>query len=100
MIGVIIFYAHVVVAVWIFTRAWQDGGISEGFLGTAFFVVIFSVGWTFSAFVLKLVVAPEGIATWCDRNTIALIFLSFLESLLYRVYFWEYFTGKKKLQVK
>jgi len=97
MIGVVIFYVHVVAIVWIFTRAWQDGGMTEGFLGAAFFGVIFSVGWTFASFILKLFLPAEGIAVWCDRNTLSLVFLTILELVLYRMYFWNYFTGAKKL---
>jgi hypothetical protein len=100
MIGVLIFYIHVVAIVWIYTRAWQDGGMTEGFLGAAFFGVIFSVGWTFASFILKLILPPEGIAVWCDRNTLSLVFLTFLELILYRLYFWNYFTGAKKLTSK
>ena len=96
MIGVVIFYVHVIVAVAIYTRAWQQGNMTEGFLGLAFFGVIFSVGWTFASFLLKLFLPAEGIAVWCDRNTLSLVFLAVLEFLLYRFYFRDYFAGRKK----
>ncbi len=100
MIGVVIFYVHVLVATWIFTRAWQDGGMTDGFLGLAFFGVIFTVGWTFSSFLLKLICPAEGFAVWCDRNTLSLVLLSVLEFVVYRVYFWDYITSGKRINAK
>ena len=90
MIGVVIFYLHVIGIVAVFTRNYMRGGVSEGLLGAAFFALIFTVGWTFSSFLLKLVVSPEGLATWCDRNTLGLLLLTVLEYVLYRLYFWDY----------
>lgn len=95
MIGVVIFYIHVVAAVTVFTRNWQRGGMSEGFLGGAFFALIFSVGWTFASFLLGLVIAPEGFATWCDRSTLSLIVLAALEFVVYRLYFWDFLFRTK-----
>ena len=96
MIGVVIFYIHVLVATWMFVRSWQEGGMTDGFLGVAFIGVVFTVGWTFASFILKLFIAPEGFAVWCDRNTLSLILLTILEFVLYRVFFWDYILGTKK----
>ena len=97
MIGVLIFYLHVVGVVTVFTRNWQRGGMSEGFLGSAFFALIFSVGWTFASFVLKLTVPQEGLGEWCDRNTLSLVLLTALEYLVYKLSFRDYLfrSGKK-----
>jgi hypothetical protein len=96
MIGVVVFYIHVVALVAVFTRNWQRGGLSEGFLGGAFFALIFTVGWTFASFLLMLVIPAEGFATWCDRNTLGLVLLTVFEYILYKIYFWDYlFRGEK-----
>ena len=97
MIGVAIFYLHIIAIVAVFTRNWQRGGMGEGFLGTAFFALIFSVGWTFSSFLLSVIIPPEGFATWFDRNTMSLIVLTAMEYLMYKLYFWDYlFKGEKQ----
>jgi hypothetical protein len=90
MIAVLIFYIHIVVAVTIFVRRWQEEGLPEGFLGLAFFGVAFSVLWSVSGFVSKIVWTKAGFADWLDRDALSLLLLGALELVLYRVYFWKF----------
>lgn len=86
MIALFIFYIHVVAAVWIFTKRWQEADVKEGILGVGFLALIFSVGWSISAFLLQLVIDEKGFAVWLDRDTLSLILLLVLESVFFCVH--------------
>ena len=50
MIEVILFYAHAVFFVYIFAKNYVEQTKVSAYLSTIFVVIIFTVGWTFSAF--------------------------------------------------
>jgi hypothetical protein len=83
MITLSIFYAHVVAAVVIYTRRWQETDWKEGLLGVGFLLLIFSVGWSMSTFVTKLLVSEKGLAPWLDRDTLALLLLAIAEAVFF-----------------
>ncbi|MBI4548984.1 MAG: hypothetical protein HY707_13455 [Ignavibacteriae bacterium] len=85
MITLFIFYIHTIAAVAFFTKRWQEADIKEGFLAVGFLALIFSVGWSISAFILQFLVAKEGFARWLDRDTLSLILLTVMESVFYYV---------------
>jgi len=86
MITLIIFYAHVVAAVTLFTKHWQEGDWKEGLLAVGSLLLLFSVGWSISTFVLKLFLHDErGFATWLDRDTLSLVLLSAMEGIFFTV---------------
>jgi hypothetical protein len=86
MITLIIFTIHVVAFAGAYTRRWQDGGISEGFLAVFFMTLIFFVGWSMSTFILKLSIEPAGFGPALDRDTLSLLLLTIGESVLYYFY--------------
>ncbi|MDI6766705.1 MAG: hypothetical protein QME52_07790 [Bacteroidota bacterium] len=90
MITLFIFYVHVVAAVVIFTKRWQDGGLKEGLLALGFLALIFSVGWSISTFILKLFIDEKGFGIWLDRDALSLTLLLILESVFF------YFQLKQK----
>jgi hypothetical protein len=85
VITLLIFYIHVVAAVTIFTKRWQEADWKEGLLGVVFVVLIFSIGWSISAFIMKWFVSEKGFAVWLDRDTLALLLLLVLESVFFYV---------------
>ncbi len=87
MIPVVVFYAHVVFLVYMFTRNLiEEGGVSA-FLSILFIVVIFSVGWTFSEFVLGFFIKPEGFGLMFPRAAFSLLLLTAIETVFYRFYY-------------
>lgn len=87
MIPVLIFYAHVVLLVYMFTKNLiEEGGVSA-FLSILFIIVIFSVGWTFSEFVLGFFIKPEGFSLLLPRAAFSLVLLSIIEAFFYRFYY-------------
>ena len=85
MITLLVFTAHTVAAVVLFTKRWQEGDLKEGFLAVGFLLLIFSVGWSITTFVMKLVVDERGLALWLDRDTMALLLLAILEAVFFSV---------------
>ena len=86
MIAVFIFYIHIVAAATIFTKRWQEAGLGEGFLAVGFILLIFSVGWSVTTFILKLFIEKEGLAVWLDRDTLSLVLLTIAEIMFYYIY--------------
>ena len=85
MITLFVFYVHVIAAVTIFTKRWQEGDWKEGLLAVGFLALIFSVGWSISAFLLKLVIYEKGFGPWFDRDTMALVLLLIMESIFFTI---------------
>lgn len=63
MIAAFVLIVHGIAALYAFLR-YKKNGISEGFIAVGFVVIIFSVGWTISTMVCKLVFPTEFIARW------------------------------------
>ena len=92
MITLFIFYIHTIAAVAIFTKRWQESGWGDGIIGVGFLALIFSVGWSISTFLLKLVIDEKGFGIWLDRDTLSLLLLTVMES----VFFYTQMKRKKK----
>jgi TRAP-type C4-dicarboxylate transport system permease small subunit len=60
---------------------------SEVLLSLAFFVIIFSVGWTLSTALARMMFPPEGLAAWLDDDAISLILVTIGELFFYYVFF-------------
>ena len=83
MITLFIFYIHVVAAVVIYTKRWQEENWKEGLLAVGFLALIFSVGWSISTFILKLLMEEKGFGIWFDRDAASLTLLLILESIFF-----------------
>ena len=83
MIALFIFYIHIIAAVSVFTKRWQENGFGDGLLGVGFLALIFSVGWSISTFVLKLVVDEKGFGIFLNRDALSLLLLTVLEASFY-----------------
>ncbi len=92
MIEVILFYMHVVFFVYVFAKNYVEQNTLNAFLSTIFVVVIFSVGWTFSAFVIGLFIPEEGLTRILTKAAFSLGLLTLLEAIFYKFYF----SGKKE----
>ena len=91
MIAVFIFYIHVIFLVYVFTKNYLDEGLLNAFLSSVFIVIIFSVGWTLSEFIMSLFMTETGLGLLFPRAAFSLMFLTLLETVFYRFYY-----GRKK----
>lgn len=89
MVALIIFYLHILGFVTGFTKEYQHEGLSGGFLTLGFMVLIFSVGWSISTFLVRQALAPAGFGPWLDRDAVSLLLLTAAEAVFYFYYFRE-----------
>src|SRR5438477_9296838 len=87
MIPVVIFYAHLIFLVYMFTRNFIEQGGVSAFLSILFIIVIFSVGWTFSEFIIGFFMKPEGFGLIFPRAAFSLLLLSAIEIIFYKFYY-------------
>lgn len=95
MIEVILFYLHVVFFAFVFTKNFVEESLLSAFLSTIFVIVIFTVGWTFSAFVIGLFIPDAGLTRVLTKAAFSLGLLTLLESVFYKFYF----SGKKQTKI-
>ena len=89
MISAIIFSAHLIFVVVVFTKKWQDESLTSAFINFALIVILFTVGWSVSTSAVKLVIDPEGFGLQFDADAIALTLLVIGEYFFYRFYYGE-----------
>lgn len=87
MIEVIIFYIHVVFFVYVFAKNFVEENLQSAVLSTIFTVIIFSVGWTLSAFIIGTFIPPDGLSKILTRAAFSLGLLSLLEFIFYKFYY-------------
>ena len=87
MIEVILFYAHAVFFVYIFAKNYVEENKVSALLSTIFVIIIFTVGWTFSAFVIGFFIPEEGLTRILTKAAFSLGLLTLLELIFYKFYF-------------
>ncbi len=94
MIEVILFYMHVVFFIYIFAKNYVENNSLSAFLSTIFVIIIFTVGWTFSAFVIGLFIPETGLNRILTKAAFSLGLLTVIEAVFYKFYF----SGKKQVK--
>jgi hypothetical protein len=57
----------------IFTKKWQEDGISSAWMNVGLIVILFAVGWTFTGMISKVVMEQKGFGIYFDRDTFEII---------------------------
>ncbi len=96
MITAFIFSLHLIFAIVIFTRKWQEDGLSSAFMNLGLILILFAVGWTITGMLAKLVMEPEGLGVYFDRDTFSLTLLTISEYFFYKFYYFPSSTGDDK----
>jgi hypothetical protein len=89
LITAFIFSTHLIFALVIFTKKWQDESVSAGLLNVILIAILFTVGWTVAGIIAKLLMEPKGLGIQFDRDTFSLTILSIVEFFFYRFYYNE-----------
>jgi uncharacterized membrane protein YhdT len=87
MIEVVIFHLHILVALYAFTRRWQEANIKEGILALGLIGLVFTIGWAVTGGVAKFVTPKGGFTTWFTADTLSLVLLVIPEIFLFRLFF-------------
>ncbi|MCL4551518.1 MAG: hypothetical protein M1495_23465 [Bacteroidetes bacterium] len=89
MISALIFSAHLIFILIIFTKKWQNESLATAFTNLALIIVLFAVGWSIATAVVKLFIDSKGFGIQFDSDTISLTLLSIVEYFFYKFYYHE-----------
>ncbi|MBK8945665.1 MAG: hypothetical protein IPM32_10415 [Ignavibacteriae bacterium] len=87
MIIVLIFLLHIIFVGYIFIKKLKKESLSSALINLAFIIIFFSVGWSISGMLVKLVFEPEGFGRFFDRDTITLTLLTIAEYFFFKFYY-------------
>ncbi len=96
MITAIIFFAHFIFTLIIFTKKWQDEGVSAAWMNVGLIGILFAVGWTMTGMIAKILMEQEGLGIHFDRDTFSLTLLTIMEVFFYRFYYKDTVTEDDK----
>jgi len=96
MITAIIFFIHFIFALVVFTKKWQDEGLSTAFINLGLIGLLFTVGWSIAGIISKLIMEQKGFGIYFDRDTFSLSILSVAEFFFYRMYYSDIFNADDK----
>ena len=99
MITAFIFFVHLIFALIVFTKKWQDENTTSAFLNLGLVGILFAVGWSITGIIAKALMDTEGFGIYFDRDTFSLVLLSIAEYFFYRLYYRDLFItedGKEK----
>lgn len=89
MITALIFAIHLAFITIIFTKKWQSESLSAGLTNAALIIILFSVGWSITGMLAKVIMEKEGFGLYFDRDTFSLALLSIIEYFFYKFYYNE-----------
>jgi len=89
MITALIFFAHFLFALIIFTKKWQEENISSAFLNLGLIGILFAVGWSMVGIATQNLLSQKGFGIYFDRDAITLTILSIAEFFFYKFYYKE-----------
>jgi hypothetical protein len=96
MITALIFSAHFIFTLIVFTKKWQDESVISGLLNIGLIGILFSVGWTITGFISQAIMEPKGFGIFFDRDTFSLTLLTAGELFFYKMYFKDVFISKNE----
>ena len=98
MISAFIFFAHFIFLLIIFTWKWQNDGTSSAIMNVSLILILFAVGWTITGMIAKLVMEPQGLGLYYDRDTFSLTLLTIIEIVFYKIYYKTATANDKEKQ--
>jgi len=96
MITAIIFFVHFIFTLIIFTKKWQEEGLSSAWMNVGLIAILFAVGWTVTGIIAKILMEQEGLGIYFDRDTFSLTLLTIMEVFFYRFYYRDTVTEDGK----
>lgn len=99
MVIAFIFLLHIIFIAFVFYKRMTLDSLSAALIDFVFIIIIFSVGWSLSTMICKIIWEPIGFGKYFDRDTISLTLLTLAEFFFYKIYFKDILTigvGKEK----
>jgi hypothetical protein len=92
MVTAIIFSAHLIFTLIIYTKKWQSESVSAAWLNVGLIGILFSVGWTITGMISPLIMDSKGFGILFDRDAFSLTLLIIGEFFFFRIYYKDIFT--------
>lgn len=90
MIEMLIFHAHIVGALYGFTKRWQEENIKEGLLAVAVIGLVFMIGWAITGPIAKMLTPKAGFPVlWFTTDTLSLLILLPIEAVVFKLFFFD-----------
>ncbi len=96
MVSAVIFTAHFLFALIIYTKKWQEDSLSAGLLNVGLIAILFSVGWTITSMISQFLMNPKGLGIFFTGDDFSLTLLSLGEFFFYKMYYKDVFIGDDK----
>ncbi len=87
MIELIIFHLHILAALYVFTKNWQNIGIKDAFLAVSVVALVFIVGWSISQTIADLIFPASWHSKHFNADTFALSCFIIPEILFFYLFF-------------
>lgn len=88
MIEILILHSHILFALYLFTKRWQEKKLSDGFLSLAVLGLTFSIGWAIMGPLSRMFLHQEYELPWFTSDTLSLVMLVFVEFFFFKFYFF------------
>ncbi len=89
MIEVLIFYLHIVGALYAFTKNWQKGNIKDGIFAILIIGLFFSIGWALTGTIAHVFYPKSWNSIYFTSDTLSLVLLLIPEIIFFYYYFYK-----------
>lgn len=86
MIELLIFHAHIVFALYVFTKNKIERNLKSGVLALGVIGLTFTVGWALTGPIAQFIMPGEG-TPFFDKDTLSLVLISVPEAAFYYFFF-------------
>lgn len=87
MIELFIFHIHILAALYVFVKNWQEQNLIQGFLAIGVVALAFIIGWSLIGTLVNVVYPANLPTTIISKDAVALMILLVFESIFYYMYF-------------
>jgi hypothetical protein len=88
MIEILILHSHILFALYLFTKRWQEKKLSDGMLSLAVIGLTFSIGWAIMGPLSRMILHQEYELSWFTSDTLSLVMLVIVEFFFFKFYFF------------
>lgn len=89
MIELLIFHLHLLVALYAFTKSWQNGKLRDGFLAIAVIGLMFAIGWALTGTLAYAIMPGNWNTIYFTQDTLSLVLLAIPETIFYYHFFFR-----------
>lgn len=87
MIDLFLYQLHIVAALYAYTKRWQEANVREGILAVLIIGLVFTIGWSITGTVARLVMKGPGIPGVFTSDTLGLALLIIPEAIFFVIFF-------------